>query len=181
MMYKGACLSQRRVNLGFKMCATGEINTQMSMLRVRYVCPQKSTGLCLWHLRMRLEKETSVAVIVKHLMSVAIAPPCPLSPWKQKWKQLPYLLVFVMCWSHTAAHAFVGRQGIPVWKTACLWAKSLYFWKVCGPIPVVPRVRSWQFSWGQWGCVGLARKRTVLGRSRVQTVWTSCTIYTTAS
>lgn len=31
------------------------------------------------------------------------------------------------------------------------------------------------------GMCGAARKRTVLGRSRVQTVWTSCTIYTTAS
>lgn len=44
---QGVCLSQRCGNLGFKMRASGEINTQISMLRVRYVCPHKSTGLCL--------------------------------------------------------------------------------------------------------------------------------------
>lgn len=40
-------LSQKSVNLGFKTCVNGQINTQMSRLRIRYVCPHKSTGLCL--------------------------------------------------------------------------------------------------------------------------------------
>lgn len=39
MICKGACLSQRCVNLGFKACANGEINTEMSRLGVKYVYP----------------------------------------------------------------------------------------------------------------------------------------------
>lgn len=65
---------------------------------------------------MQLEKGTYVAVIVKHLMSVAIGlvhfP--VLSLPENKTKQLPYLLAFVVYWSHTVAHAIVGHQGIPV-------------------------------------------------------------------
>lgn len=132
--------------------------------------------------RMQLKRKASVTVIVKHLMSAAIG----LVQFRVLFFEMKLqtaLLASSIC-DVLATHScscYCRPARHPCLKDSLSLSKISLFLESVWSHPSGAKGQKLAVHLGPVGMNGVPRERAMLGKSRVQIIWTSCTFYTTAS